>query len=131
MTASGPFSMGPALSGNVSRRPMPQSNFAASGSTTRSIVTNTTALSSNKIEGGLKSQPLTSTEDEEFYSEPDEGIEIVDLQKVRELDWMAPETLRRERKKAKHEKKEDEMEGVCAISSHCSWMSNNQKYKFL
>lgn len=34
--------------------------------------------------------------DEELYSEPDEGVEIIDLQNVRELDWMAPETLRKE-----------------------------------
>jgi len=37
--------------------------------------------------------------DEELYSEPDEGVEIIDLQNVRELDWMAPETLRKESKK--------------------------------
>ena len=34
--------------------------------------------------------------DEEVYSEPDEGVEIVDMNDIRKMDWMAPETLKRE-----------------------------------
>ncbi|KAF8631910.1 hypothetical protein AX15_002167 [Amanita polypyramis BW_CC] len=114
MTASGPFAMGPA----VPRRSMSQSNAApplmspASGSIARTVVPKTPF---NKIGGGLKPQSTTTTEDEEPYSEPDEGVEIVDLQKVRELDWMAPETLRREGKKAKRVRKEDETKAPLEI----------------
>ena len=53
--------------------------------------------------------------EEEVYSDPDEGIEIVDMENVRSMDWMAPESLRREksrngRKKKKREKVKREVE---------------------
>ena len=54
-------------------------------------------------------------EEAEVYSDPDEGVEIVDMENVRQMDWMAPESLRKEkeadRKKEKKEvavKKEEE-----------------------
>ena len=34
--------------------------------------------------------------EEEVYSEPDEGVEIVDMNDIRKMDWMAPDTLKRE-----------------------------------
>ena len=54
-------------------------------------------------------------EEEEVYSDPDEGVEIVDMENVRSMDWMAPESLRREksrngRKKKKREKVKREVE---------------------
>lgn len=50
-------------------------------------------------------------QDEELYSEPDDGVDIIDLQNVRELDWMAPETLRKEVRK-KHIVKAEQMKGT-------------------
>ena len=54
-------------------------------------------------------------DDAEVYSDPDEGVEIVDMRNVHTMDWMAPESLKsesaRERSKkrvAKVEKEEDE-----------------------
>jgi DNA-directed RNA polymerase III subunit RPC4 len=50
-------------------------------------------------------------EDEEVYSDPDEGVEIVDMDQVQKTDWLAPDILRRERRtndtKIKQEKLDD------------------------
>jgi len=48
----------------------------------------------------LKREDLTSNlvnETEGEYSDPDDGVEIVDIDDVKRMDWMAPETLRREK----------------------------------
>ena len=39
------------------------------------------------------------TEDGEYYSDPDEGIKIIDMGDVHQLDWMAPDSIRKERQK--------------------------------
>ena len=114
MKASGPFAMGPSLVGS-SRRPVPRSNFTpimppgmSKGGTLGSGLTQTTAPTLGvkkepKSEGDVKAES-----DEEVYSEPDEGVEIVDMNDIRKMDWMAPETLKREpehKRKAKPKKK--------------------------
>jgi DNA-directed RNA polymerase III subunit RPC4 len=40
-------------------------------------------------------------EDVEVYSDPDEGVQIVDMDAIKAMDWMAPESLRRERNEGK------------------------------
>ena len=47
-------------------------------------------------------------EEGEVYSDPDEGVEIVDMDNVRTMDWMAPESLKRER--SAHKKKKVKVE---------------------
>lgn len=44
-------------------------------------------------------------EDAEVYSDPDEGVEIVDMRNVHAMDWMAPESLKWEGKREKTKKK--------------------------
>ena len=44
-------------------------------------------------------------EDVEVYSDPDEGVEIVDMRNVHAMDWMAPESLKCESKREKTKKK--------------------------
>lgn len=113
MTASGPFAMGPAMQGAAgARRAAPQSNFMPimPGGPSRGPLgaglTNTTApgvgikrevndLSLPKKEEG----PVD--DDGEVYSDPDEGVEIVDMENIRGMDWMAPESLRKEKAKGK------------------------------
>ena len=115
MKASGPFAMGPSLAGS-GRRPAPRSNFTpimppgpSKGGTLGSGLTRTTAPSLGVkkepgSEGGAKAES-----DEEVYSEPDDGVEIVDMQNIRKMDWMAPETLKRESEyKRKVKPKKDE-----------------------
>jgi hypothetical protein len=43
-------------------------------------------------------------EDAEVYSDPDEGVEIVDMRNVHAMDWMAPESLKWEGKREKTKK---------------------------
>ncbi|KAJ7634160.1 RNA polymerase III RPC4-domain-containing protein [Mycena polygramma] len=93
MTASGPFAMGPAMSGNNARRSVPRSNFAIPNP----------SVDRSSLGAGL-------SQEEEVYSEPDEGVEIVDMEDVRQMDWMAPESLRKERRHAKKVKKEEPTE---------------------
>ena len=104
MTASGPFALGPALAGNNARRSTPRSNFAPSISPSKldpspaASLTRTEALSL-KVEADLKRKgkgKAAVAEDDELYSEPDEGVEIVDMENVRQMDWMAPDSLRKE-----------------------------------
>ncbi|RDB20935.1 DNA-directed RNA polymerase III subunit rpc4 [Hypsizygus marmoreus] len=119
MTASGPFAMGPALAGNNARRAVPRSNFApipipgAGTALGSSLVRG--AAPSLKREGDLKGKGVVAKvqEDEEVYSDPDEGVEIVDMEDVRQMDWMAPESLRKE-KRQKKAKKEEATEAIAS-----------------
>ncbi|KDR65736.1 hypothetical protein GALMADRAFT_260144 [Galerina marginata CBS 339.88] len=116
MTASGPFAMGPAMAGSSTRRSTPRSNFAPSvptEGTSSSIGNNLSEYtpSSLRKDGNLKNG-VVKTEDEEVYSDPDEGVEIIDMENVRQMDWMAPETLRKERQNAKKVKKEEKLDDL-------------------
>jgi DNA-directed RNA polymerase III subunit RPC4 len=62
-----------------------------------------------KREKGLTQNVLVEKEakseiDDDYYSDPDEGVEIIDMENVRQMDWMAPESLRKERKEKKKKK---------------------------
>lgn len=117
MTASGPFALGPALAGQAGvRRAAPRANFTPvmPGGVGRSAIgaglTNTTAPSIGlKREPNdlnvLKKEGLEVDDEGEVYSDPDEGVEIIDMENVRGMDWMAPESLRKEREKGKGRKK--------------------------
>jgi len=65
-------------------------------------------------------------EDDEVYSDPDEGVEIVDMRNVHAMDWMAPESLKREsarektKKKAVKLKKEEGQAPVEGKGAHAS-----------
>ena len=119
MTASGPFAMGPALAGTSARRTAPRSNFTpimppAPGVKLGQGLTNTTAPSlkkePNDLSGLQKGKVKQEEDEEEVYSDADEGVEIVDMEKVRTMDWMAPESLRKEKKaglKKEKKKKKD------------------------
>ena len=120
MTASGPFAMGPALAGQAGRRTVPRPNFTpilpqGPGATQKlgAGLTHTTApmlgVKSEPEEGDEKGKQREKTEDEEeVYSEADEGVEIVDMDKVRTMDWMAPEVLQKEKKPVKVKKETKE-----------------------
>ena len=109
MTASGPFAMGPALSGKLAGRSMSRSGAGPSALISSNAPTRTTTPSLKKMDVDLASR--RADQEEELYSEPDDGVDIIDLQNVRELDWMAPETLRKESRK-KHIVKAEQMEST-------------------
>lgn len=64
----------------------------------------------NDLTGGPAKKVAGEVEDDEgeVYSDPDEGVEIIDMENVRSMDWMAPESLRKEKQKGKKRVKEDE-----------------------
>ncbi|CAL1714722.1 unnamed protein product [Somion occarium] len=140
MTASGPFAMGPTLAGQTpSRRAAPRSNFTpmipqALGGMAK-LGAGLTATTAPSLAGGVKreqeeggfgkgkareeEEEEEEEGEEEVYSDADEGVEIVDIEKIRIMDWMAPESLKREReigkrkrKKVKTEEKEVKGKGV-------------------
>ncbi|KAI0060961.1 hypothetical protein BV25DRAFT_1858047 [Artomyces pyxidatus] len=109
MTASGPFAMGPSRAGASGWRstpraaPTPIVPMGSGGSAAVGANLTRTAAPTLKKERGEK---LVQVEDDaEVYSDPDEGVEIVDMENVRTMDWMAPESLRREREGDKKKKK--------------------------
>lgn len=121
MTASGPFAMGPALAGNTARRSVPRSNFAPimpftkPGSSTAASFTHTSAPALKKeVDSNMKQEKVENLGHEEVYSDPDEGVEIVDMEDVRQMDWMAPESLRKERLVRKI-KKENIVDGAGGV----------------
>ncbi|KAG6915268.1 hypothetical protein DXG01_012403 [Tephrocybe rancida] len=124
MTASGPFAMGPALAGNTAaRRAVPRSNFAptpmpGSGPSLGSSLVKG-AAPTLKRESASKGKETKEDEEAEVYSDPDEGVEIVDMENVRQMDWMAPESLRKERQHKKVKKEEaarnDDAGGVVEV----------------
>lgn len=116
MRASGPFAMGPSLAGS-GRRSTPRLNFMPSGPSKGGVLgSGLTKTTAPTIGVKKESKPEEGTKvesDEEVYSEPDEGVDIVDINDVRKMDWMAPETLKREsgHKKRAKDKKRMEMSG--------------------
>jgi DNA-directed RNA polymerase III subunit RPC4 len=106
MTASGPFAMGPALAGVTSaRRAPPRSNFASMPSSGPSSgISTPKGAVSVKLEADMSKSELTPNVDDDAYSEPDEGVEIIDIEDVKQIDWMAPDSIRAEGlKKTKRE----------------------------
>ena len=112
MTASGPFAMGPALAGNTSRRSVPRSNFTpvpipGSGLPPGSTIGHNGLVPvKSELDGKPHGGAKKSAEDDEVYSEPDEGVEIIDMEDISQMDWMAPESLRKQHHLKKFKKEE-------------------------
>lgn len=118
MTASGPFAMGPALVGNNSRRSTPRSSFTPTVAPGASVSigaslsqTAPPSLKKDSTDSAKgKGKSVKVDDDEEVYSDPDEGVEIVDMENVRYMDFMAPESLRKEQRLKKVKKEEQSQE---------------------
>ena len=109
MTASGPFAMGPTLVGSSIRGSAPRSKFAPTAPVSRTStgfgnnLLSSAPLSFKNDVGNMDNNVkngAVKTEDGEYYSDPDEGVEIVDMEDVHQLDWMAPDSIRKERQKS-------------------------------
>ncbi|KZT43118.1 hypothetical protein SISSUDRAFT_997846 [Sistotremastrum suecicum HHB10207 ss-3] len=115
MTASGPFAMGPALpsAGGRGRSDGTQMVPITPGAS-RALGANLTettapALKREKDKRAISVGSNTpDVEDVEVYSDPDEGVEIVDMSDVKKMDWMAPESLKDEKGKKKNKGKKSE-----------------------
>ena len=97
MVASGPFALGPALSGSQ-RRGAPRSNFAPitplAGPSSSSLSAGLTKTTTPSLKRENENSKLS---DDDAYSDPEDGVEIIDIDDVRRMDWMAPESLKKER----------------------------------
>lgn len=106
--------MGPAMAGSSSRRPAPRSNFvpAVPTESISNLDGNLSQMTPPSLKKDVNSRAGTlgngvvKTEDEEVYSDPDDGVEIIDIENVRQMDWMAPESLRKDRQYTKNVKEE-------------------------
>ena len=110
MTASGPFAMGPTLAGNNIRRSTPRSNFPPAVPALKTSTSSADNLSYS-VPPSLKKDAgnvHVKTEDEEYYSDPDEGVEIIDMEHVHQMDWMAPDSIRKEQQKSQKKVKEEQ-----------------------
>ena len=110
MIASGPFAMGPAMAGGGVRRSVPRSNFTpipipskGEHSSLGAGLTHTAAPTIKVEDGKGKGKAL---DEEDVYSDPDDGVEILDMENVQRVDYMAPDVLKEVRNTPKL-KKED------------------------
>jgi DNA-directed RNA polymerase III subunit RPC4 len=118
MTASGPFAMGPSQVGSSAWRTAPR--VSAAPIAPRGPPADAAALGANLTKTPAPTLKKERTErrahvdddEAEVYSDPDEGVEIVDMRNVHTMDWMAPESLKSETpektKKAARVKREEE-----------------------
>ena len=93
--------MGPALAGLPKRR-TPHSNFTpampmGAASLGEGLSRTGAPVLARERERERNSTVKEEDEDIEVYSDPDEGVQIVDMDAIKTMDWMAPESLRRER----------------------------------
>jgi hypothetical protein len=101
---------------------MPRSNFTPivpSGSGSSSHVAGLSGIRVPTLKNNKEKEDGVSAKinEQDEYSDPDEGVEIVDMENIRQMDWAAPESLRRDRnegrkKKAFRIKKEVSAEGI-------------------
>jgi hypothetical protein len=121
MTASGPFAMGPALAGSSSARrgaasrstftPIVPGGPGAPGASALGQALDGSAPPSLRAVKGKEravdhnNDVKKEDEEAEVYSDPDDGIEIVDMDDVKTMDWMAPDSLRRDRESGKKNQK--------------------------
>ena len=68
------------------------------------------------LESKVKREPTISVDDDS-YSDPEDGVEIIDIHDVKRMDWMAPESLQKEnkaiKKKVKVKKDKVRIAGGC------------------
>lgn len=111
MVASGPFALGPAMAGTsgssrrivqASATPIPTPSRTDSSSLGAGL-SQTAAPQIKKENRREEAQKKEDPEEEELYSDPDEGVEIIDMENVRQMDWMAPDSIKKERPKTKKE----------------------------
>lgn len=101
MTASGPFAMGPsAMSGPSTSRSALRANttiMPPSGTSSPKIGSALSNIVAPKLQSSKGKVKLEEEETyKEVYSEQEEdGVEIIDMSLVKDMDWSAPDLLNR------------------------------------
>ncbi|KAJ3990103.1 RNA polymerase III RPC4-domain-containing protein [Lentinula detonsa] len=117
MVASGPFALGPAMAGTSSSRRFAQAATPIA-TPSRTEASSLGAGLSQTAAPKIKQESKKEEQDEEAYSDPDEGVEIIDMENVRQMDWMAPDSLRKEKEKRLKKEDPDASGGLRSVSFH-------------
>ncbi|KAH9995372.1 RNA polymerase III RPC4-domain-containing protein [Russula compacta] len=112
MTASGPFAMGPSQAGSstwhsgprVSAMSTASSRGPTDAAAAAALGANLTGTTAPALKKERAERRVQVDQDAEVYSDPDEGVEIVDMRSVHAMDWMAPESLKVKRAHEKTKK---------------------------
>ena len=99
MTASGPFAMGPSQVGYSARRSGPRVSTIPTvprgPPDLAALSANLTKTAAPALRKEVRAHgPRVHVDDVEVYSDPNEGMEIVDMKNVHMMDWMALESLK-------------------------------------
>jgi DNA-directed RNA polymerase III subunit RPC4 len=109
MTASGPFAMGPSQLGSSAQfggpRVATMPTVPRGGADAAALGANLSKTAAPTLKKERAERRVHVEEDAEVYSDPDEGVEIVDMMNVQAMDWMAPESLKWERTREETKKK--------------------------
>lgn len=118
MVASGPFALGPAMAGTSSSRRFAQAATpipAPSKTKASSLGAGLSQTAAPKIK--REEHKLEKDEqDEEIYSDADEGVEIIDMENVGQMDWMAPDSIIKEKTKRPKKEDPDATGASCSVS---------------
>jgi DNA-directed RNA polymerase III subunit RPC4 len=83
---------------------VPSDPAGSSGSSSLGAGLSGTRAPSLKKEKDKENTASAKLNDEDEYSDPDEGVEIVDMENIRQMDWAAPESLHRDRNEGRKNK---------------------------
>jgi DNA-directed RNA polymerase III subunit RPC4 len=121
MTASGPFAMGPSQVGSSTRFGGPRvtatPTMPRGPADAAALGANLSKTAAPTLKKERAERRVHVDEDAEVYSDPDEGVEIVDMRDVQAMDWMAPESLKWESRgeETKRVAKIKEVEGRASL----------------
>ncbi|KAJ3814304.1 RNA polymerase III RPC4-domain-containing protein [Lentinula aff. lateritia] len=117
MVASGPFALGPAMAGTSSSRRFAQAATPIPAPSKTKAYSLGAGLSQTAAPKIKQEQKLGKDEqDEEIYSDADEGVEIIDMENVGQMDWMAPDSIIKEKTKRPKKEDPDATGASCSIS---------------
>ena len=109
MTASGPFAMGPSQASSSAWLSGPRVSAAPTAprgpADAAALGANLSKTAAPTLKKERTERRVHVDEDAEVYSDPDDGVEIVDMRDVHAMDWMAPESLEWERAREGSKKK--------------------------
>ena len=108
MTASGPFAMGPSQLASAQfsgPRATATPTVPRGHADAAALGANLSKTAAPTLKKERAERRVHVDEDAEAYSDPDEGVEIVDMRNVQAMDWMAPESLKCETTREEGKKK--------------------------
>lgn len=126
MTASGPFAMGPSQAGRSTDRVTTFSSVDSVAPSRLTLGLSQTGPPLLGKESKRGKEKETKVEEEEVYSDPDDGVEIVDMDQVQKIDWMAPDVVRKERRSGETKIKQENLDNISM--SFCSYILYSSRF---